>query len=209
MGSSEIGNYSLSEADQEDWQYYRFQDDSGFVFEEFDNDEGLFELVLERHPDPEKKQNIFCVFPDLQEYRSRDLWKKHESKEGLWLYHGRADDFVKLGSLTKFWATHVESLLEREPCVRGVIMAGDEREKTFLLVQMDESAVEADFQLILSKVVEINKDLAEEIRIDKDLVLFTNKEKPMKRTGKLTVKRRETLAEYKEEIEGLYRKIAI
>lgn len=211
MGSSEIGPYSSSEADPDDWQYYRFVDGSDFEFEEFDAEKGLYELVVKKNPDEEKKQNVFRHFPELTEFRTKDLWREHATKKGRWLYSGRTDDFVKLGSLTKFWASHAEKALEKLPGVRGVLMAGDERPQPFILVdlELENGTNEEKIGSIWSDIEEVNKGMDDEIRIRKELVLLTKPEKPMRRSGKSTVLRRETLNDYEAEIQELYEKISL
>jgi hypothetical protein len=59
----------------------------------------------------------------------------------------------------------------------------------------------------LWKVVEeVNARMSKVIRLNRDMIYITTKEKPMPRVvSKNTVKRRETIELYSEDIEGMYR----
>lgn len=100
LGSTEAGSYGLIKSDPVDWMYYKFDLSTGFQFHQFQDD--LFESVVVKHKDPElaKQQMVFFVFPDIEIFRTQDIWKEHPTKKGLWLYAGRADDFVKLSSVS-------------------------------------------------------------------------------------------------------------
>jgi hypothetical protein len=56
----------------------------------------LCELVLK--PRDTKYQTIFHTFPEIQEWRTKDLFKQHPSKPFLWKYSGRRDDIVVLSN---------------------------------------------------------------------------------------------------------------
>lgn len=170
----------------------------------------LYESVYFKHEDPVKarKQMIFHTFPDIEVYHTKDVWKKHPSKEGLWLFSGRTDDFVKLGSLTKFNATYVENIVLRDERVKGVVMGGEGREVPFLLVEVGEGVDELEALEEVWRVVEdIHAEVSEDIRVERDMVMCTERERPMPRVGaKNTVNRRKTNEEYAEEIEWLYQR---
>jgi acyl-coenzyme A synthetase/AMP-(fatty) acid ligase len=76
----------------EDWQYVHFHPEIGVEFRHVN--ENLFELCIVRHSDLEEHQPVFKLFPDLQVYRTRDLYTPHPSKPDLWIYKGRADDII-------------------------------------------------------------------------------------------------------------------
>ncbi|RDL38882.1 Uncharacterized protein BP5553_03222 [Venustampulla echinocandica] len=208
MGSTEVGSYGLKVADQEDWMYYNFDPATGFQFIPFQDD--LCESVIVRHEYPElaKTQMVFHVFPELKVFHTQDVWKEHPTKKGLWLYCGRTDDFVKLNTLTKFNASHVEGLLMKDPRISGAIMGGDERDMPFLLLELaDKGAVPPDIVVDLWPVIEkANEDLAIEIRLKQNMVLIATAEKPLQRIFKGTINRRAALEGYTTEIEELYRR---
>ena len=82
---------------------------------------------------------IFNVFPELDKYHTKDVWKPHATKKELWLYSGWTDDFVELRTMTKFDASHIEGLVGKDRRVTGVVMGGDAREVSFLLVGLMEA----------------------------------------------------------------------
>lgn len=73
--------------------WYNFDPSTGFQFWPFQDD--LFESVIVCHRDPEeaRTQIIFHVFPNLDVYRTKDVWRENTDpgKKGLWLYCGRTD----------------------------------------------------------------------------------------------------------------------
>ena len=203
MGATDAGAYGMNiSADAKEWMHYNFDDGFGLRFIPFQDE--LYESVIVRHADPEKarKQVVFFIHPDVEEYHTKDVWKKNPAGEG-WLFSGRTDDFVKLASLTKFSATHVEGKLMSVEGVTGVIMGGDGRDLPFLLVEMGEAGVAGELWKLVD---EINEKVARDIRVESEMVLFTKREKAMVRVGnKQTVNRRKTLELYAEEIDELYR----
>jgi acyl-coenzyme A synthetase/AMP-(fatty) acid ligase len=209
MGSTEVGGYGILASDPEDWMYYNFDPETGFRFIHYQDD--LYESVIVRHTDPEKAgtQVIFHVFPELDVYHTKDVWREHAAKKGLWLMCGRTDDFVKLASLTKFNATHIESVLLKNPMVKAVIMGGEGRKVPFLLVELaDEEKNERDALGTLWPVIEeTNQYVSWEIRLKKEMVIYAAKGKPLKRVlGKATTNRRATVEDYAEEIKRLYQR---
>ncbi|CAG8979441.1 hypothetical protein HYALB_00011954 [Hymenoscyphus albidus] len=204
MGSTEAGSWGLRKSDPKDWIYYDFDPSSGFQFHKFQDD--LYESVIVKHKDPEmaKRQLVFYVFPDLEEFHTKDIWKEHETKKGLWQYAGRMDDFVKLSSLTKFNATHVEGLILKDPRVTGAIMGGDGQMRPFLLLELADNSAHETIDSLWPTIEAANDSLSAEIQLQKNMVLLTKEGKRMKRGFKGLPKRRETLLDYAKEIENLY-----
>jgi hypothetical protein len=76
MGSTEVGSYGLRLAPSlEDWMYYIFDPETGFEFRHFYED--LYKSVIVKHKKAEKadRKLIFHVFPELEEYHIRDIWR--------------------------------------------------------------------------------------------------------------------------------------
>ena len=211
MGSTEVGGYGVLTSEREEWMYYNFDPETGFRFLPYQDD--LYESVIVRHTEPEKvgTQVIFHVFPDLDMYHTKDVWKAHPTKKNMWIMCGRTDDFVKLASLTKFNATYIESILLKNLVVKAVVMGGEGRKIPFLLVELaDEGMSERDALGALWPVIEeTNKEISWEIMLKREMVMFTQPGKPLKRVlGKGTTNRRATTEDYAEEIERLYQRNA-
>lgn len=204
MGSTEVGSYGLKKGDPIDWMYYKFDPSTGFQFHPFQDD--LFESVIVKHKDPEraKEQMVFYVFPDIEVFHTKDIWREHETKQGLWLYAGRADDFVKLSSMTKFNATHVEGLLLKDSRITGAIMGGDAKPKPFLLLELADNSAEETVDSLWPTIEAANSELPPEIQLRKNMVLLTRDGKRMTHGFKGLPKRRETLENFAKEIEDMY-----
>jgi acyl-coenzyme A synthetase/AMP-(fatty) acid ligase len=206
IGSTEVGGYGVKSGDNEDWPYFEFNPMTGFQFLPFQDD--LYESVVVKHSDAEmaSTQMVFFVFPELDVFHTKDVWREHPTKKGLWTMCGRTDDFVKLSSLTKFNGTHVEEAVLRHPLVKDVIMGGEGRRVPFLLVGLVDDGMDCEEALgqIWPVIDGVNDTISPEIRLKKEMVLFTTPVKPMKRVGKGTVNRRLTLKDYADEIEKLY-----
>lgn len=194
--------------DCEDWSYYRFSEATGIFMEPFSDD--LHELVIRKTPESEDFQAVFKIYPQLNEWRTKDLYRRHPdpAKSDYWLYVGRGDDFVKLSWLAKFHASEVESAIGKHPLVEIVFMAGDGRDSPCLLVDLVEGeksrSKEELMDEIWSAVEEVNKANAEPVRIKKELILLADPLRSFKRLGKGTLDRRGTLEAYRADIDRLY-----
>jgi acyl-coenzyme A synthetase/AMP-(fatty) acid ligase len=209
MGSTEVGGYGLLLSEQDEWMYYNFgiAPETGFRFLPYQDD--LYESVVVRHTDPIKfgTQVIFHVFPDLDVYHTKDVWREHPTKKGLWLMCGRTDDFVKLANLTKFNATHIEATLLTNPMVQAIVVGGEGRKTPFLLIELADEEMDENEALgaLWPLIEERNKEVSWEIRLKREMVMFAKKGKPLKKVGaKGTTNRRATIEGYAKEIEELY-----
>ena len=77
IGSSEAGPYWPRARNDdpnpaEDWKGYSFRPTMGIFFEQR-TEGGLYELVIRRQEDCERWQQIFHMYPDLDEYPTKDL----------------------------------------------------------------------------------------------------------------------------------------
>ena len=82
---------SLINTDRADWQYFEWSPYSGVVMEDAGEGEGLCECVIKPYVNP-KYLGVFYTFPDIHEWRTKDLFEPHPTKPGLWRYRGRRDD---------------------------------------------------------------------------------------------------------------------
>lgn len=113
-------------------------------------EEGVYEQVIVRQAERPGLQGFFHTFPDLNEYFTKDLYKKHPSLPNHWTYYGRSDNilvfsvslpmmllllrtFVK--SVTderyqngeKLNPVRIEEMVESHPQVRGAVVVGSNR----------------------------------------------------------------------------------
>lgn len=107
--------------EREDWVYFSFHPYANFDFREIEP--GVFEQYIIRD---EKYvslfQGIFHTFPDIEEMSLKDLFTKHPTKPGLWLYKGRTDDVVVLSNGNKIHPKDVEAIINSHPAVSACLV---------------------------------------------------------------------------------------
>ncbi|KAL4734941.1 hypothetical protein BDV11DRAFT_174302 [Aspergillus similis] len=196
---------------QKDWRYMQFHPSLGMEFQQVTADE--YELVVVRKPEVEAHAVPFTVFPELQEYRTKDLWVRHPNAANtdLWRYSARADDVIVFLNGEKTNPTSMEHhIMAANADVTGALVVGAQRFQAALLVEvagapvLDASERAALIEKIWSSVEEANAQCPAHARVDKAHIMFTSPEKPMSRTGKGTIQRAATLAAYSHELDVLY-----
>lgn len=215
-GTSELGLLALlqpkSHLDPEDWKYIQVHPDTGAEFRHVAED--IHELYIVRDPKKEQQQPTFTLFPDIQEYSTRDLFVRHPSKDkkNLWKWHARADDIIVFINGEKTNPISMEQyIVSRCPEVVAVLVAGAQRFHAALLIEPltdgePLSPIEraAFIEKIWPSIEEANKNCPSHAQIAKSHVLFTHPQKPMLRAGKGTIQRAGTLQLYTQELDSLY-----
>ncbi|KAG6354291.1 hypothetical protein INS49_004896 [Diaporthe citri] len=211
IGSTEGGACHLvSPPDSSHWNEFNFID-VGHRMEEVEP--GLFELVYPNTELTRRCQLHFHSYPELSEYRTKDLFSPVPGKDGWWTYRGRTDNWVIMSNALKMDPTDIESTVGSHPDVRGVLVAGDRRYRLCLLVELKDDAIpatDAEREDALTKlwplIEEANKASSKFGRIPRELVFFTSREKPFLRASKGTIQRRLTIEDHADEINDLYAK---
>ena len=208
MGSTEAGAYFISIRNDDDWQYYCFRPSMGVDFEQRTPE--LYELMFRRRPELLRWQQVFHVYTDVDVFYTKDLWIRHPYKPDLWRYGARADDLVILSHGECLWASEMESIIERHPYVKAALIGGQGKPRPFVLIELDGSstALEDSHNSNLAEtwpvIAQANEKCSEYVRLSKDLVIFTQAQKPLPRTVKNTVPRQPSFDLYTLEIERLY-----
>jgi thioester reductase-like protein len=208
IGSTEAGFiHGLVTKDPLDWQYFEWAPGSGIVMEPAED--GLSELVVKKNGDRTGK-GIFYTFPELEEWRTKDLFAPHPEKPGLWTYKGRRDDVIVLSNGEKFNPVGFEKALESLALVRGAVVIGQARFQTALLVEPSWESL-ADGMDHVSLVDElwpaverINKTNPSQGRVWKSMILIAKRDKPFVRAAKGSIIRKRTISAYEKEIDTLY-----
>lgn len=208
MGGLEMYCIATEVIDQEYWEYLSFSPMTGSEFRYHSGD--LHELFFVRKPEYDLFQAIFATFPDLQEYHTNDLYSKHPTIPGLWRYSGRADDIITLSNGEKLNPITMEHLIESQQDVQAVLVTGQGRFRTALLVEArNPPATKTEKDKLLERiwplVQQANDDCPAHGRISRDLIVFTSAAKPFQRSGKGTVQRRLTIELYQNELDDVYR----
>lgn len=211
-GSTETGGFPLLRPREvypsEDWKYIQPHPAAGLEFRPTVH--GLFEAYLVRDPVFENEQPVFKVFSHLQEYRTKDLWAPHSSKEGLWTYRGRADDIIVFTTSFMCDPIPMEQHVSRQQDVQAVLMSGTGRFQPALLIERtsDPSYPQVTERELTEKlwpmVQEANQSYKLDSTVSKSHIMYTSLQQPMRRAGKGTVQRGPTLALYKDAIDALY-----
>jgi thioester reductase-like protein/aryl carrier-like protein len=211
IGSTEGGACHLvSPPDSSHWNEFNFID-VGHKMEEVEP--GMFELVYPKTELTLRCQLHFHSYPELSEYRTKDLFAPVPGKDGWWTYRGRTDNWVIMANALKMDPTDIESIVGSHPDVRGVLVSGDRRYRLCLLVEMKGDAIPAtdtEREDALTKlwpsIEEANKTSPKFGRIPRELVFFATREKPFLRASKGTIQRRLTIEDHADEINELYAK---
>ncbi|KAK3072880.1 hypothetical protein LTR53_006020 [Teratosphaeriaceae sp. CCFEE 6253] len=208
IGATDIGLYNILLNDPQGWKIHRFPAAlHNYYLDRFAD--GLYELCTARMPnDP---RHVFASAPELDVYRTRDLWRAVPGREGYWSNAGRVDDFVKLASMTKFNAIAIEQIVEASPAVAKCLVAGDSRLASFILVEpapgvgpYDATPDSEVIERVWPAIAAANEHLLPEARLSKELTVITLPGKPIIRTAKATVQRRASLEIYEKKIEAAY-----
>ena len=217
FGASELGLtpnlLSLKNRDHTDWKYAHFHPDLGLELRP--HDDGVYELYAVRDPKKHTIQPTFTVFPDTQEYASRDLFVRHPCKDkaDLWCWHARADDIIVFLNGEKSNPISAEQhITSHNNDIAAALVLGAQRFQAALFIEptmgteVGSPAARAAFiERIWPTVEAANRDAPAHARLMKTHVLFTQPGKPMLRAGKGTVQRSGTLKRYENEINALYR----
>jgi long-subunit acyl-CoA synthetase (AMP-forming) len=177
-------------------------------------DSDLYEAVVHRHRNPDFAwcRPVFLLFPEKEEWRTRDLFKRCEEPglENLWHFQGRVDDMMILGNGLKVNPLHIEMRLLSDPNLKGCVVFGENRTKCGLLLEhQDESLSTEDVvQAVWPNVERANALVPEHARIGKELVIVASPGKPFPRAAKGTIVRSLTVKLYEQEIEETYAKVS-
>lgn len=224
LGSTEGGLWLTGPApDPADRGYFVIHPFMSPDFQHTDAD--LYELVICRTPQSEAFTNFFrCVdstpphlatrfgFADKEavtEFRTKDLFSPHPTKQGLWRYRCRTDDLVLLSGEVKMYAGAIEEAIAAHPAIAAAVVGGQQRSRPFLLVEpAAEISPDAETEFIQSiwpAVEEENKKHFEAARLQKELVVVVAPGKKVSRTAKGSVDRTATLDAFEQEIDRVYR----
>lgn len=190
-----------------DWSYFEWSTTFGIKLEHVEN--GLYEMVLERHENPEL-QPIFHTFPDLECYHTKDLYLEHPTLPNLWKFHGRLDDVIVLNNGEKFNPVTMEKVIEGHDLVGRAVVVGLGRFQTALLIEPNWAQVDSvgtDINLIDTiwpAVQEANEISPAHGHVLKNKIAVASRDKPFATTPKGSTQRRIVTDDYKDEIEHIY-----
>ncbi|KUJ17966.1 uncharacterized protein LY89DRAFT_732669 [Mollisia scopiformis] len=102
----------------------------------------MYELLIVRKHGKERQHQIFTTFPDYDEYRTKDLYARHDSEPNLWRHVGRADDTIVFLTGEKVNPVSMEQyIFSQNPEVAGALIAGSQRFQAVLLVELVDKSM--------------------------------------------------------------------
>lgn len=213
IASTETADLPLLVAKPDEFPWFFFDEQLGGLDMrkiEAAEDEELYEMWIKRLPgDAWRNQGIFYTFPDIDEYNTKDIFRKHPTKQGFFRYSSRSDDVIVFSNGEKLNPVDIERAVMAHPKVKGALVVGQGRFQPALLVEPVENpeSAEASDALVddIWPIVEdLNGQTVTHGQILKRLVQPTVPDKPFPRAGKGTIQRPKANALYASEIEEAY-----
>ncbi|KAL4739539.1 acetyl-CoA synthetase-like protein [Aspergillus similis] len=172
--------------------------------------EDTFEQVFIRqnkeHPGV---QGCFYVFPELDEYSTKDLYRPHPTLPDHWTYVGRADDIIVFSTGEKLNPTTIEGAVTGHPGVLGAQVVGAGQFHAALLIEpAQHPANEQEKQKFLDDVwpviEKVNVETVAHGRILRDYVFLSDPARPFPRAGKGTIQRAMATRLYADDIRRIF-----
>ncbi|KAH9890802.1 acetyl-CoA synthetase-like protein [Xylariomycetidae sp. FL2044] len=208
FGTTEIFPQPELVVDPEDWEWHEFSPNMRHEMDEYDPQEGTYELVMFADESNKDTAAVFHNLPGEKVYRTKDLFVRHPTKPQLFKFVGRKDDIIVLANGEKFNPLPLEAAVQSHPLVKGALAVGSSKTQTALLVEPKEPVKPGDrggfIRDMWPHIEKSNGFAAGQGRIHPGKVLCVSPEKPLARTGKGTIVRRLSEEAYKQEIEALY-----
>ncbi|KAJ5176185.1 uncharacterized protein N7482_002062 [Penicillium canariense] len=210
-GSLEMGQIQMLVPNPGEWDYLEPNPAEECDFQEVDEGEGVYEMVL--HPDKKfiGQRSLAHTFPDIkEEWRTKDLFIPHPSKPGLWRFHSRTDDIIVLASSHKVWPIPMEKTLAGDPHVAGALMVGNGRPEVLLLVeprsgpQVDRMSKKEFIDTIWPTIMEANANAPEFGKIRRSRIVLSQPNLGFFRAPKGTISRKPTESLYAEYIAAAF-----
>ncbi|KAJ5427067.1 hypothetical protein N7465_002137 [Penicillium sp. CMV-2018d] len=198
-------NYLTQEPD--DWEYFEWSAEAGIVMEPAT--ERSFEMVIKQKMD-RRHQIVFHNFPELSEWRTKDLFEQHPTKPNLGRYVGRLDDLLVFSNGEKTNPVTFEKTIEGHPWVHGALVVGSGQLQAGLIIEPHADRKVADdeafFDEIWSWVEKANAGCPAHAKVLHSMTMVATPEKPFKRSAKGSIMRKATYELYESEIAQLYKR---
>jgi thioester reductase-like protein len=214
IGSTEIGILPAFMPSREDWSYFEWHPVYEATMELISTDAlgGIYECVLPFNPEIRDEMiRRVCrdsSIPEDVEWRTKDLYRPHHTKENLWRFHGRTDDIIVLSNGEKFNPVTMEGIIQGHPLLSGALIVGQARFQAALIVEAKPSTVIESRDRLIKEIwpsVQIaNTEGPDHGRIYKSKIIVASRDKPFQRVGKGTIIREQIVKAYVSEIDAVY-----
>ncbi|KAJ5280023.1 hypothetical protein N7478_005395 [Penicillium angulare] len=190
------------------WNYFVY-DDETFGAEYRPYGENTFEQVIIRRDKNPGMQGIFCTFPELNEYYTKDLYRPHPTIPHLWRHSGRADDVIVFSNGEKLNPVSIESAVSTHHDLQRAIVVGQGKFQAGIFLEplkfpKDNAAALELIESVWPMIDQANQQTVAHGRIARHLVRISDPTKPIPASAKGSLQRVAFLTTYKDEIESLY-----
>ncbi|KAJ5727944.1 hypothetical protein N7493_005764 [Penicillium malachiteum] len=192
--------------DPADWEYFEWSAEFGVVMEPATD--RSFELVIKRKADT-KYQIVFQNYPELSEWRTKDLFEKHPTKPGLWRHIGRLDDWLVFSNGEKTNPAAFEKAMEGHPWVQGALVLGSGQFQAGLIIEPRPDHKATDEKAFIDEIWPLvqraNDECPAYAKVWQSMIILSDPDKPFKRADKGSVLRKMTCNLYESEISELFK----
>lgn len=176
-------------ADEDAWQYFYFDPVYNGIDWRPTPEADVYEMVFVRNPTLERFQFVFKVFPKLQEFSPKDLYKKHPTKPHHWRHIGRVDDILVFSNGEKMMPRITEDLLSAHPAIRSALVVGRGRFNAAAILEPNEIpetqlGIKSLLEGLWETVMEANKIAPTHGMLSKSHLMIVSPNKPFLRAGK-------------------------
>ncbi|KAL1893341.1 putative secondary metabolism biosynthetic enzyme [Sporothrix stenoceras] len=212
MGVTEGSLFPVVQAEPEDWHYHHFHPGGGYTFVPRTDD--LYELVQTRSSELHMFQAFLQTFPDDDAVATKDLYAKHPTKPGRWLYRGRVDDVIVLSNGEKVNPIDMETCLGSHPAVKAALIVGAGQFQVAAILELmqplsSDKETATFWESLWPYVDKANREAPAHGQLHRDHIILASADKPFALAGKDTVLRGVTTRLYEKDIEDLYAKRAL
>ena len=131
-GATESGILPITVDEVEDSEWMYFNSMIGATFRPLSGN--LYELVIVKDPKIQAAQFVFCNFPELSEWHTKDMFAKHPTKD-LWRYQGRRDDIIIMSNGLNINPLMLEGAVMNHPLVISALLTGNDRLQAAWLIE--------------------------------------------------------------------------
>lgn len=207
-GSTEAFQVPQLAPSSEDWAWMEWNPHFKVDMPPSPDEAGAFELVLFADESTKTISALDHNMLGVSEYRTKDLFRQHPEKPGLWKYYGRRDDIIVLSNGEKFNPVPLELAMQGHSKLAGALVIGKGRTHATLLVEPKPNVLPEEHKDLVDDiwtyVEESNRLLPAQGRILPGNVFVSKPDKPFTRAGKGTVVRKLTENSYQRELDELY-----
>lgn len=209
LGSSECGLLGEYITEPENWDWFHFAEpEMGIKWDPIDdgnNEFELFEMVIIRDKNLPQKQAVFANFPDMDEWDTKDIFRRHPKVPYYYKYQSRKDDVIVFSTGEKMNPINVDKGINGLSGVESSLVIGQRRPYPILLVELAGSANKGDtLPTIYEALEDLNKHSVKYAQSHRSDILIATPEKRFVRTPKGTVNRSQTNKLYEKEIGDMY-----